>query len=137
LVGLAMEDVGKFQGQLVYIMAMRYVYLLVIWYIFPVLVCYSKKNLATLGYFAILSRHPFTVKTCNSCFSVPWTKHLLSCNIFTVWKDINLKNSFVIKVSTQDISPFPLGILLHLKSAHNVFRTLNKAFIFMKSHNCK
>jgi hypothetical protein len=45
--GLAIEDVSvflwpfcRFYGHLVYFMA--------IWYIFPLLVCYIKKNLATL-----------------------------------------------------------------------------------------
>jgi hypothetical protein len=37
---LAMEDVGIFYGHLVYSTG--------IWYIFPVLVCCAKKNLATL-----------------------------------------------------------------------------------------
>jgi hypothetical protein len=35
-----MEDVGIFYGHLAYFVA--------IWYIFPVLVCCTKKNLATL-----------------------------------------------------------------------------------------
>jgi hypothetical protein len=55
-----MEDVGIFYGHLVYFMADWYiletigkfyghlVHFLVIWFIFPVLVCCTRKNLATL-----------------------------------------------------------------------------------------
>jgi hypothetical protein len=55
-----MEDVGTFYDHLVYFAAICYtlwpfgifcgnlVYFMVIWYIFPVLVCCTKKNLATL-----------------------------------------------------------------------------------------
>jgi hypothetical protein len=60
LEGLAIEDVGIFNGHLVYFTAIllffamvgiiccHLVYFLVIWYIFPVLVCWCKKHLATL-----------------------------------------------------------------------------------------
>jgi hypothetical protein len=53
LEGLAMVDVGIFYGQLVNLTAIWYlpwqlVHFTVIWYIFPVLVCCSEKNLATL-----------------------------------------------------------------------------------------
>jgi hypothetical protein len=41
LEGLALEDVGLFCGRLVHFMF--------IWYIFPVLVCCTKKNLAALA----------------------------------------------------------------------------------------
>jgi hypothetical protein len=48
-----MEDVGTFYGHLVYFMAIRHILRpigisKVIWYILPVLVSCSKKNLATL-----------------------------------------------------------------------------------------
>jgi hypothetical protein len=51
-----MEDVGLFYGHLVYFTAICYTYVfcghlkhfMVIWYIFPILVCCTKKNLATL-----------------------------------------------------------------------------------------
>jgi hypothetical protein len=49
---LAMEDVGVFYGQLVYFMSIWYIF----WsfgMLFPVLVCYSKKNLATLHWSTI------------------------------------------------------------------------------------
>jgi hypothetical protein len=42
-----MEDVDTFYEHLVYFVAI-FVYFIVIWYIFPVLVCCTKKNLATL-----------------------------------------------------------------------------------------
>jgi hypothetical protein len=53
LAGLAMEDVGTVFIHLVYLQPFgifygRLVYFLELWYIFPVLVCYSRKNLATL-----------------------------------------------------------------------------------------
>jgi hypothetical protein len=60
LEGLAKEDVGIFYGHLVYFTAIRnilrtygifyghIIYFVAIWYIFPVLVCCTKKNLATL-----------------------------------------------------------------------------------------
>jgi hypothetical protein len=66
---LAMKDAGKFYGHLEYLTVIWYilwqfgisygnlVYLMAIWYIlwsfgifFPVLVCFTKKNLATLCY---------------------------------------------------------------------------------------
>jgi hypothetical protein len=48
-----MEDVGIFYGQLVFLRPIcifcgHLVYFMVIWYIFPVLVWCTKKNLATL-----------------------------------------------------------------------------------------
>jgi hypothetical protein len=48
-----MEDVGTFYDHLVYFTTIWYVLLpfgtfMVIWYVFPVLVCCTKKNLATL-----------------------------------------------------------------------------------------
>jgi hypothetical protein len=43
--GLATEDVGIFYGDWVYFMASRSIFV-VIWYIFPVFVCCTKKNLA-------------------------------------------------------------------------------------------
>jgi hypothetical protein len=46
--GLALEDFGVFYGHLIYIVYCYLEYFVVIWYIFPVLVCCTKKNLATL-----------------------------------------------------------------------------------------
>jgi hypothetical protein len=54
--GIAMDDVGKFYGHFVYFTAIWYRYIfyshvvhfMAIWYIFPVLVCCTKENLATL-----------------------------------------------------------------------------------------
>jgi hypothetical protein len=53
--GLAMEDIGMFYGHLVYFTAVWYItyvafgiYFVVIWYVFPVLVCCTEKNPATL-----------------------------------------------------------------------------------------
>jgi hypothetical protein len=45
-----MKDVGKFDGKLVCFTAMSYILwpFGTFWYIFPVLVCRTKKNLATL-----------------------------------------------------------------------------------------
>jgi hypothetical protein len=55
-----MDDVGLFYGHLDYCMAIwsiswsfgifygHFIYFVAIWYIFPVLVCWTKKNLATL-----------------------------------------------------------------------------------------
>jgi hypothetical protein len=53
LEGLAIEDVGIFYGYLVHLRAFgifygHLVHFVVIWYIFPVLVFCTKKNLATL-----------------------------------------------------------------------------------------
>jgi hypothetical protein len=60
LEGLAIENVGIFYGHLVYFKAVwsilwpfgifydHLIYFMAIWYIFPVLVCCIKKNLATL-----------------------------------------------------------------------------------------
>jgi hypothetical protein len=53
LKGLAMEDVGIFYGHLVYFIAIKNIFgnlvnFMVIWHIFPILVCCTKKNLATL-----------------------------------------------------------------------------------------
>jgi hypothetical protein len=57
LEGLANEDVGIFSAllsilsilqQMLYFMAIWCIYLVVFWYIFPVLVCCTEKNLATL-----------------------------------------------------------------------------------------
>jgi hypothetical protein len=48
LEGIAKEDVGIFYGHLVYLFCRHFVYFMVIWYIVPVLVCCTKKNLATL-----------------------------------------------------------------------------------------
>jgi hypothetical protein len=51
---LAMKDVGKLYVYLVYFTAISYIlwpfsiFCGHFWYIFPVLACYSKKNLATL-----------------------------------------------------------------------------------------
>jgi hypothetical protein len=53
---LAIEDVGIFYDHLVYLTAIWYKYFVAVWVdyrgfgigIFPVLLCYSKKNLATL-----------------------------------------------------------------------------------------
>jgi hypothetical protein len=57
LEGLGMESVGIYYALLVYCTAIWYTYLgsfcifVVIWYIFPVLLCFTQKNLATLVYF--------------------------------------------------------------------------------------
>jgi hypothetical protein len=54
LEGLAIEDVGMCYGHLVHFAAIWYIlwtigiYIVVIWYVFSVLVCCGKKNLATL-----------------------------------------------------------------------------------------
>jgi hypothetical protein len=55
LEGVAMEDVGIFYDRLVYFTANWYTYFMAIWYIlwsfgilFPILLCCTKKNLATL-----------------------------------------------------------------------------------------
>jgi hypothetical protein len=54
LEGIAMEAVGIFHGHVVYFKAVWYIcwpfgiFYIGIWYIFPVLVCCTKKNLATL-----------------------------------------------------------------------------------------
>jgi hypothetical protein len=48
LEGLAMEDAGIFYDHLVYCFTVFLVHFIVIWNIFPLLVSFSKKNLATL-----------------------------------------------------------------------------------------
>jgi hypothetical protein len=68
-----MEDVGRFYGHLIYFVAL--------WYIFPVLVCCTKKNLATLQTTRTFARIVAAIKSGHVGVRL-LTRHLTKIRLF-------------------------------------------------------